>query len=333
VRKLNQPFARGVGGDARRSNRNLPNIGLDAGPGIGLEAGANIGLDAGPGIGLEAGPGIGLEAGPNIGLEAGANPLPGWREALEKATMRYHCKGFIENDPIQIPHRFTRSIDIEVAGFFAALLSWGNRTTIIRKSSELMRRMDDCPGDFVRRSSERECSSLSGFVHRTFQDTDLLFLVEFLRQHYSVYDSLEDAFLCAGDSRAVLEGRARLQTFHKRVFSVEYAPLRSRKHVPSPDRGSRCKRLNMFLRWMVRRDSKGVDFGLWKRISPASLMMPVDVHVERIALQWGLLTGRERGWHAVEALTAHMRLLDPEDPVRFDYGLFSLGVEQRARRM
>ncbi len=268
-----------------------------------------------------------------------------------KATERYHCPAFIDDDPVQIPHLFTQRTDIEVAGFFAALFSWGNRTTIIGKARDLMRRMDNAPGDFVRSSTQREWASLQGFVHRTFQDTDLLFLIDFLHRHYSQYSSLEDAFLksfesaagestagestagesAAGESAAgEFDGRQRLQAFHARVFAVEWAPARTRKHVPSPNRGSRCKRLNMFLRWMVRRDALGVDFGLWQRISPASLMMPVDVHVERVALQWGLLSGKERGWHAVEALTAQMRLLDLEDPVRFDYGLFSLGVEQKA---
>lgn len=286
---------------------------------------------------------------------------PNWQEAVLEATERYHCTAFIDNDPIQIPHLFTQRTDIEVAGFFAALFSWGNRTTIISKARDLMRRMDNAPGDFVRSSTQREWASVQGFVHRTFQDTDLLFLIDFLHRHYSQYSSLEDAFLkraesMAGESAAgqaavgqakvgqaatgqatvgqaaagEFDGRQRLQAFHERVFAVDWSPARTRKHVPSPDRGSRCKRLNMFLRWMVRRDSLGVDFGLWQRISPASLMMPVDVHVERVALQWGLLTGKERGWHAVEALTAQMRLLDPEDPVRFDYGLFSLGVEQKA---
>lgn len=273
-----------------------------------------------------------------------------------EATERYHCPAFIDDDPVQIPHLFTQRTDIEVAGFFAALFSWGNRTTIIGKARDLMRRMDNAPGDFVRSSTQREWASLKGFVHRTFQDTDLLFLIDFLHRHYSQYSSMEDAFLksfesaagestvgestvgesavgesAAGESTAgEFDGRQRLQAFHERVFAVEWAPARTRKHVPSPNRGSRCKRLNMFLRWMVRRDALGVDFGLWQRISPASLMMPVDVHVERVALQWGLLSGKERGWHAVEALTAQMRLLDPEDPVRFDYGLFSLGVEQKA---
>ncbi len=276
---------------------------------------------------------------------------PNWQEAVLKATERYHCPAFIDDDPVQIPHLFTQRTDIEVAGFFAALFSWGNRTTIIGKARDLMRRMDNAPGDFVRSSTQREWASLQGFVHRTFQDTDLLFLIDFLHRHYSQYSSLEDAFLksfesaagestagestagesAAGESAAgEFDGRQRLQAFHERVFAVEWAPARTRKHVPSPNRGSRCKRLNMFLRWMVRRDALGVDFGLWQRISPASLMMPVDVHVERVALQWGLLSGKERGWHAVEALTAQMRLLDLEDPVRFDYGLFSLGVEQKA---
>lgn len=264
------------------------------------------------------------------------NPLPGWKKAIVDATERYHCKSFIDQDPIQIPHLFTQPTDIEVAGFFAALLSWGNRTTIVAKARELMRRMDGAPGDFVRSSTQCEWASLQGFVHRTFQDTDLLFLIDYLHRHYRQYDSLEDAFLGSAEpseeSSGEYDGRQRLQAFHERVFSVEWAPGRTRKHVPSPDRGSRCKRLNMFLRWMVRRDSLGVDFGLWQRISPASLMMPVDVHVERVALQWGLLTGKERGWHAVETLTAQMRNLDPEDPVRFDYGLFSLGVGQRMQR-
>jgi uncharacterized protein (TIGR02757 family) len=255
-----------------------------------------------------------------------------WREAVVEATERYHRRAFIDNDPIQIPHLFTQPIDIEVAGFFAALLSWGNRTTIIGKARELMGRMDKVPGDFVRSSNQREWASLQGFVHRTFQDTDLLFLMDYLHRHYSEYNSLEDAFLGSAASAAEWDGRQRLQAFHDRVFSVEWAPKRTRKHVPSPDRGSRCKRLNMFLRWMVRPDPQGVDFGLWQRISPASLMMPLDVHVERVALQWGLLTGKERGWHAVEVLTAQMRLLDPADPVRFDYGLFSLGVEQKVLR-
>jgi uncharacterized protein (TIGR02757 family) len=245
---------------------------------------------------------------------------------LDDRYEKYNRPDFIANDPVVIPHGFTRPQDIEIAGLFAAILAWGQRVTIIRKCRELLARMDQAPYDFIRNHQETDLKSLLGFKHRTFNDTDLLYLVSFLHEFYGQYHSLEDAFTGSG---TITNQKLRLEHFYNTVFSLPDAPHRTRKHISTPARKSACKRLNMYLRWMVRQDDRGVDFGIWHTIKPADLVCPCDVHVGRVARKLGLITRPQIDWEAARELTAHLQLLDPQDPVKYDFALFGLGVEEK----
>ncbi len=245
------------------------------------------------------------------------------RDFLNEKADEYNVPGFIPDDPVSVPHLFSKKQDVEIAGFFAAMLAWGQRKTIISKSVELMERMDNRPYDFIMNHGDEDLRRLEGFVHRTFNTTDLLYFTSFFRYHYERYDSLEDAFLPASNMKDSLTG------FHEYFFSLPDYPDRTRKHIATPARKSACKRINMFLRWMVRNDDRGVDFGLWQRISPSRLICPCDVHVERIARRLGLINRRQVDWQTAEELTASLRLIDPNDPVRFDFALFGLGIEEK----
>ena len=242
------------------------------------------------------------------------------RLLLDARVARYNQPGFLAKDPISVPHRFSRRQDVEISALFAALLAWGQRPTILQKTAELLRRMDNAPYQFITQHHDEDLKQLLGFCHRTFCDTDLLYFVHWLRWFYGRHDTLEDAFLL-GDTM-----RERLVNFHHLFFSLPDAPARTRKHVATPARHSACKRLNMYLRWLVRRDDQGVDFGLWTRLSPAELICPIDVHVERQARLLGLLHREKVDWPAAEELTANLRLLDPADPVKYDFALFGEGV-------
>ncbi len=244
----------------------------------------------------------------------------------EKATL-YNQPSFIEADPVCIPHLFTAKQDIEIAGFFAAIFAWGNRTTIINKSKELMQLMEMQPYQFCQTASAKELRKLEDFKHRTFNATDLLYCIEFFRHHYSPQDSLEDAFLKEGRPPASVYDA--LVQFHNNFFSLEDAPSRTRKHISNPAKGSTCKRLNMYLRWMVRKDNKGVDFGIWKKIKPAQLICPIDVHVARVAKRFNLLERKQIDWQAAEELTLYLKKLDPKDPAKYDFALFGLGVMEK----
>jgi len=237
----------------------------------------------------------------------------------------YNQPSFIKDDPICIPHLFTKKQDIEIAGLFAALFAWGNRTTIINKSKELMGRMDNAPHEFILQHEEKHLKKIIGFRHRTFNDTDLLYFIEFLKKHYSSFPSLETAFTNQLKKEDIDIEQA-LNGFYTYFFSLEDAPTRTRKHIASPEKNSSCKRLNMFLRWMVRKDKQGVDFGIWENISPAQLICPIDVHVARVAKRLSLLERKPVDWQAAQELTAYLRTLDPLDPVKYDFALFGLGV-------
>ena len=243
---------------------------------------------------------------------------------LDEKVRKYNHPSFIENDPISVPHLFTRKQDIEIAGLFAAVFAWGNRTTIINKSKELMQLMEMRPYEFCLHQKDNELKKLSAFKHRTFQSTDLLYFIQFLRHHYLQHRSLESAF----DLQSV-NMEARLTAFHDYFFSLPNAPERTRKHVASPQRGSTCKRLNMFLRWMVRKDKMGVDFGVWKCIKPSELICPIDVHVARVSRKLGLIERKQTDWSTAIELTEALRSFDPKDPVKYDFALFSLGVNEK----
>ena len=239
---------------------------------------------------------------------------------LDRKVDEYNRPSFIPNDPISIPHTFSKPQDIEIAGFFAAIFSWGNRTTIINKTRQLMQSMDNAPHQFILQHEEKDRKGLLDFRHRTFNATDLLYFIEFFRYHYSRHDSLEDAFLRSPD---------HLSGFYHYFFSLEDAPPRTYKHIASPEKNSSCKRLNMFLRWMVRHDDRGVDFGLWKRIPASRLVCPLDVHVARVARRFGLMTRTQTDWQSALELTDYLITLDPDYPVKYDFALFGLGVIEK----
>lgn len=246
------------------------------------------------------------------------------KEYLDVKVDQYNQPFFIDNDPVSIPHRFSKKQDIEIAGFFAAIFSWGNRTTIINKSKELMNLMDNAPYQFILNHSSADLKKLKGFKHRTFNKEDLYYFIEFFHQHYSKHDSLEKAFFPS----AGYDAEKGLNHFKKSFFSHEHLK-RTEKHVSSPLQKSTCKRLNMFLRWMVRSDNKGVDFGIWKNISPSVLICPLDVHVARVARKLGLLRRKQNDWLAAVELTGALRKFDKKDPVKYDFALFSLGVIEK----
>ena len=253
---------------------------------------------------------------------------PSIKDFLNRKVDEYNQPDFIPGDPVSVPHLFSKQQDIEIAGFFAAIFAWGNRTTIISKAKELMRLMDNAPHRFILQHTERDLQQLLAFKHRTFNTTDLLYLIEFLKFHYTYNNSLETAFTKALQPGDVSTAPA-LNYFFRYVFSLEDAPPRTQKHIATPEKHSTCKRLNMFLRWMVRRDERGVDFGLWKNISPAQLICPIDVHVARVAKRFNLLQRKQIDWQAAVELTDYLRKLDPADPVKYDFALFGLGVMEK----
>lgn len=248
------------------------------------------------------------------------------KELLDEHVALYNRPAFIEDDPISIPHLFTRLQDIEISGLFAAVLAWGQRKTIVRKCSELIERMDGVPHEFVLHHQTPDLKRLETFVHRTFNGTDVLYFVAFLRWFYERNESLEQAFAVGPEDHTTEESLIR---FNRLFFHLPFAPQRTRKHVATPERGSACKRLNMYLRWMVRKDDAGVDFGLWRSVSMSQLVCPCDVHVERVARRLGLIKRNKADWQTALELTHELRTFDPEDPVRYDFALFGLGVMNR----
>ncbi len=246
-------------------------------------------------------------------------------ELLEAKYRQFDQPAFIAADPIRIPHRFSRLQDIEIMGFWAATLAWGQRKTILNKGQDLVERMDGAPFDFVKNHQDSDLKRFLGFKHRTFNDTDALYFLHWFRWFYSENNSLETAFSRYLHPDDPTVERA-LVGFHEFFTGLPDFPLRTRKHVATPARKSSCKRLNMFLRWMVRRDEHGVDFGLWQTIRPAQLVCPCDVHVERVARHLGLIQRKQTDWQTALELTAALRYLDPADPVKYDFALFGLGV-------
>lgn len=246
-------------------------------------------------------------------------------DILNTAAAVWNNPDFIESDPISVPHRFNRLQDREIMGFWAATLAWGQRKTIINSALRLSELMDHAPYDFVMNHEESDRARFSDFKHRTFQYTDTLWFLHWLQEYYRREESLETAFyrqMSPGD----ITVENALAGFHDSFFEHPYAPERTRKHVATPARGSTCKRLNMFLRWMVRNDDRGVDFGIWNRISPSQLLIPLDVHVDRVARRLGLLHRPQTDWLAVLELTENLRQFDADDPARYDFALFGMGV-------
>lgn len=247
------------------------------------------------------------------------------KDFLDQKVQQYNVPGFIENDPISIPHAFAKKQDKEIMGFFAAVFAWGQRKTIIAKAKELSERMDNQPHQFIMGCSDTDLKQLLGFKHRTFNDTDLLYCVDFMKRHYTQYDSLEYAFF-PDYGMSVEDG---LNNFRQYFFKSPDAPARTQKHIPSPDRKSACKRLNMYLRWMVRKDDCGVDFGIWSRVEPKNLICPLDLHVDRSARKLGLLMREKQDWMAATELTDNLSCLDAQDPVKYDFALFGISIEEK----
>ena len=252
------------------------------------------------------------------------------KDFLDTKVIQYNQPGFITNDPICIPHRFSKKQDIEIAAFFAAILAWGQRKTIINKCTELMERMDNDPYNFMLQHSDDDLKRLLNFKHRTFNDTDLLYFVAFFKHHYQQSDTLETAFL-PGDFSVLASFSAEnaLNHFRSYFFSLPDSPRRTVKHISSPLQKSTCKRLNMFLRWMVRKDKMGVDFGIWNIIHPSDLICPCDVHVDRVARRLEMIARKQTDWKTAVELTEELRRFDPQDPVKYDFALFGLGVEEK----
>lgn len=250
------------------------------------------------------------------------------KDLLEEKFHAFNKPAFIALDPISIPHLFTKKQDIEIAGFVAATLAWGQRKTIIAKSMEFFQFMDMAPHDFVLNHSDEELKPFTRFVHRTFNATDALYFIHFFQWFYSHHESLEEAFW-QGMSSEDLHVERGLMHFHRLFFHLEDAPQRTKKHVATPERKSACKRINMFLRWMVRQDNQGVDFGIWKKIKPSQLVCPCDLHVERVARRLGLVTRKQSDWLMATELTTRLLQFDPKDPVKYDFALFGLGLEEK----
>lgn len=255
------------------------------------------------------------------------------RSFLDHKVAYYERPSFIKDDPIVVPHGFSKRQDIEIAAFFAATFAWGNRISIINSCSKLLRLMDHAPYDFIVNHREKDLKPFQGFVHRTFNDVDLFHFIDFLTYHYKMEKqlSLETAF-----TKKFLQKEKNIESalihfyhyfFDEKIF--QHLSGRTKKHVATPERKSACKRLNMFLRWMVRSHKMGVDFGIWKSISPQQLICPLDLHVGRVARKFELLKRPSNDWQAAVELTENLKKFDAQDPVKYDYALFALGVAEK----
>jgi uncharacterized protein (TIGR02757 family) len=253
-------------------------------------------------------------------------PLSDLRDFLDEKVAEFNRPSFIEFDPVSIPHEYKKKQDIEIAGLIAAVLAWGQRVTIINKSRDFLNRMDRSPHDFLLNHKAKDVKRFKDFKHRTFNEIDALYFIEFLSQFYHKHNSLEEAFAIRPGDDHVGSG---LINFQRTFFSLEDFPTRTKKHIPTPERKSACKRINMYLRWMVRNDNNGVDFGIWKNISPAQLICPCDVHVDRVGRKLKLIKRKQVDWETALELTFNLRKLDPFDPVKYDFALFGLGVMEK----
>jgi uncharacterized protein (TIGR02757 family) len=248
------------------------------------------------------------------------------KEFLEEKYLQFNTPSFIECDPISIPHGFSESHDREIAGFLTAAIAWGRRDLILRSSRMMLELMDNSPYEFIVNASEEELLRFSRFVHRTFNGTDCIYFIRGLRHIYTSYDNMEDVLVQGMQTTgSVREGLSYLRQI---FFSLPHE-TRNEKHFADVMGGAAGKRLNMFLRWMVRKDDRGVDFGIWKKLDPAILYIPLDLHSGNTARKLGLLTRKMNDWKAVEELTSILREFDPADPVKYDFALFGLGVNEK----
>lgn len=249
---------------------------------------------------------------------------PNLKQQLDQQTLFYNQVEFIESDPISIPHQFVQKQDIEVSAFLVSTIAWGNRKAIIRSGLRIIDLMNHSPYDFVMGYNEADLKQLRSFVHRTFNGQDLIYFIQSLRNIYLVHGGLENVFAESGN----VSIKEKIIHF-RRVFFELGSVDHSTKHISNPAIGSAAKRINMFLRWMVRNDNIGVDFGLWKQILPEHLMCPLDIHSGRTARSLGLLNRKSNDWRAVEELTAALRIFNPTDPVVYDFALFGMSLNKK----
>ena len=241
------------------------------------------------------------------------------KDVLDHQFSKYNRISFIDEDPISIPHKFSKKQDIEISGLLAATIAWGNRVSIVKNATKLVQLMDYEPYDFVMNHSSYDLNRFSSFVHRTFNPIDLAFFILGLKNIYTKHDSLENVFT---HSEGIKMG---IDKFRNAMFETVHKP-RSEKHISSPLKGSAAKRLNMYLRWMVRNDSRGVDFGIWRKIKPSQLYIPLDVHTGNVGRELGLLTRKQNDWKAVTELTNVLKKFDENDPIKYDFAMFGMGV-------
>ncbi len=244
------------------------------------------------------------------------------KDFLEAKVIQYNTFDFIEPDPISVPHRYKLKEDIEIAGFLAATIAWGNRTMITKNGHRMMDLMGDSPYDFVMNHDEYQLERLESFVHRTFNSEDFKHFIIALKHIYTNHDGLESIFTKHQTEDSL---QPAIQQLHNTFFEIPHLD-RTKKHVANPSKGSVSKRINMYLRWMIRNDNEGVDFGLWKSISPAKLSCPLDVHSGNVARKLGILNRKQNDTKALTELDTSLRLLDKEDPVKYDFALFGLGI-------
>lgn len=244
------------------------------------------------------------------------------REFLEEKVLQYNTPDFIELDPVQIPHLYSLKEDIEISGFLTATISWGNRTSILKSARRMMELMGNSPYDFIMNHRERDLKKMEVFVHRTFNSTDLQTFIEALKHLYQNQSGLEGIFNQYKEADSI---QPAIHHLKREFFNVPHL-ARTRKHLSDPFNGSAAKRINMYLRWMVRKDGAGVDFGIWDKISPSILSCPLDLHSGNVARKLGLLNRKQNDSKAVTELDRKLREFDPEDPVKYDFALFGLGI-------
>jgi len=245
------------------------------------------------------------------------------KNLLDEKFELYHRPNFIQDDPIQIPHRFSKKEDIEISGFLVATIAWGQRKTIINNANKLMELMDNAPHDFIINHKPKDLKRFQGFVHRTFNEADIQFFISSLRNIYNTHDGLEEVFALNRKDM-----RMSISHFKKVFFEVEHL-TRTQKHVSDPLKGSAAKRINMYLRWMIRNSSEGIDFGIWKTITPSALFLPLDVHTGNVSRKLGLTSRKQNNWITVNEITEKLRVFCPEDPIKYDFSLFGLGVYEK----
>ena len=247
------------------------------------------------------------------------------KEFLDEKAEFYEQKQFIQNDPILIPHKFDSKLDTEISGFLISIISWGNRKSIINSGYKIIDLLDHSPSDFILNHSHNDLKNIKGSIHRTFNSEDLVYFIKSLKNIYTNYNGIEGIMSNPSNGENLQE---RISNFKKIFFQLNHKK-RTKKHLPDPLNGSAAKRFNMFLRWMVRSNKKGVDFGLWKSISPSQLSCPLDVHTGNIARKLGLLKRAQNDYLAVNELDKKLKEMDIEDPVKYDFALFGLGVNEK----